>query len=313
MRVGINLINFGPGASPESLARAAELGEALGYHLLMISDHVAITPDVQARYPAPLYDPFTTLAWLAGLTRRVELGTTVIILPYRHPIETARMAANVDRLSGGRFILGIGAGWARQEFDALGVPFHRRGAMTDDYLAAIEAVWARRSPPTRDASRPSASAHGSPPRAAPATRPSGWAGRATPRCAAPCGTATRGIPSGSASTGSATRACRGSARSRRRGPPLPALCPRIRLRLTDRALADEARVAGEGSLDQVRADLEALQGLGAPYVLLDTYADDPEATRDPDVASACCACSPSASSTSPARACAEAGGDPTAR
>src|SRR5262245_44760950 len=89
MRVGINLINFGPGASPESLARAAELGEALGYHLLMISDHVAITPDVQARYPAPLYDPFTTLAWLAGLTRRVELGTTVIILPYRHPIETA--------------------------------------------------------------------------------------------------------------------------------------------------------------------------------------------------------------------------------
>ena len=85
MRVGINLINFGPGASPESLARAAELGEALGYHLLMISDHVAITPDVQARYPAPLYDPFTTLGWLAGLTRRVELGTTVIILPYRHP------------------------------------------------------------------------------------------------------------------------------------------------------------------------------------------------------------------------------------
>ena len=66
----------------------------------MISDHVAITPDVQARYPAPLYDPFTTLGWLAGLTRRVELGTTVIILPYRHPIETARMAANVDRLSG---------------------------------------------------------------------------------------------------------------------------------------------------------------------------------------------------------------------
>ena len=142
MRVGINLINFGPGVSPESLARTAELGEALGYHLLMISDHVAITPDVQARYPAPLYDPFTTLGWLAGLTRRVELGTTVIILPYRHPIETARMAANVDRLSGGRFILGIGVGWARQEFDALGVPFHQRGAMTDDYLAAIKTVWA---------------------------------------------------------------------------------------------------------------------------------------------------------------------------
>ena len=114
MRVGINLINFGPGASPESLACTAELGEALGYHLVMISDHVVITPDVQGRYPAPFYDPFTTLGWLAGLTRRVELGTTVIIIPYRHPLETARMAATLDRLSGGRLILGIGVGWAKE-------------------------------------------------------------------------------------------------------------------------------------------------------------------------------------------------------
>jgi len=68
------------------------------------------------------------------------------------------------------------------------------------------------------------------------------------------------------------------------GRPVPALCPRIRLRLTDGTLADDARVAGEGSLDQVRADLEALQALGATYLLLDTYADDPEATRDPEVA-----------------------------
>src|SRR5712692_11573193 len=141
MRVGINLINFGPGVTPGSLARSAELAESLGYHLVMISDHVAITPDVQARYPAPFYDPFTTLGWLAALTRRVELGTTVIILPYRHPLQTARMAANVDRLSGGRFIFGVGVGWARQEFAALGVPFERRGAITNDYLAAIKTVW----------------------------------------------------------------------------------------------------------------------------------------------------------------------------
>src|SRR5215831_8646432 len=108
MRFGINLINFGPGTGPETLARSAELAEALGYHLVMISDHVAITADVHARYPAPFYDPFTALGWLAALTRRVELGTTVIIIPYRHPLLTARMAANIDRLSGGRLILGIG-------------------------------------------------------------------------------------------------------------------------------------------------------------------------------------------------------------
>ena len=66
----------------------------------MISDHVALTPDVEAHYPAPFYDPFLTLAWLASQTRTVELGTTVIILPYRHPLQVARLASNLDQLSG---------------------------------------------------------------------------------------------------------------------------------------------------------------------------------------------------------------------
>lgn len=92
MKVGVNLINFGPGTSPDSIRRWAVLSETLGYHLIMISDHVAVTPDVHAQYPSPFFDPFTTLAWLAGLTRKIELGTTVIILPYRHPLETAAMA-----------------------------------------------------------------------------------------------------------------------------------------------------------------------------------------------------------------------------
>ena len=108
MRVGINLINFGPGVSPESLARTAELGEALGFDLLMVSDHVAVTPDVACeQYPAPFYEPFTTLAWLAGITSQVRLGTTVLIVPYRHPLLAfARMAANLNQLSGGRLGLG---------------------------------------------------------------------------------------------------------------------------------------------------------------------------------------------------------------
>ena len=114
MKIGVNLLNFGPGVSPESLARWATVAEALGYHLVMISDHVAITADVETRYPAPFYDPFATLAWLAGLTRKIELGTTVIIVPYRHPLVTAKMGAMVDRFSGGRFIFGVGVGWAQQ-------------------------------------------------------------------------------------------------------------------------------------------------------------------------------------------------------
>ena len=101
-----------------------------------------MTPDVAEQYPAPFYEPFTTLSWLAGVTERVRLGTTVLIVPYRHPLLVARMAANLNRLSGGRLVLGVGVGWARQEFEALGVPFGRRGALTDEHLDAIRAAWA---------------------------------------------------------------------------------------------------------------------------------------------------------------------------
>ena len=81
------------------------------------------------------------MGWLAATTQSMEIGTTVAILPYRSPLEIARAGANVDQLSGGRFILGVGVAWAEQEFDALNVPFRQRGAITDDYLAAIKALW----------------------------------------------------------------------------------------------------------------------------------------------------------------------------
>ena len=141
MKIGVNLINFGPGATPAALLEETRLVEELGFNLLMTSDHITVTPDVAGRYPAPFYEPLSLLGWLAGVTRRIELGTTVIIVPYRHPLETARAVAVVDQLCGGRFIFGIGVGWAKQEFEALGLPFDKRGAMTDDYLRAMKACW----------------------------------------------------------------------------------------------------------------------------------------------------------------------------
>src|SRR5260370_16219378 len=120
---------------------AAQTVEGLGFDLLMVSDHIAVTPDVAEQYPAPFYEPFTTLAWLAGITSGVRLGTTVLIVPYRHPLLIARMAANLNQLSGGRLVLGVGAGWARQEFEALGVPFRQRGSLTDEYLQALRNAW----------------------------------------------------------------------------------------------------------------------------------------------------------------------------
>lgn len=280
MKVGVNLINYGPGATPDSLSRWAGLTEALGYHSLMVSDHVAITPDVQAEYPAPFHDPFVTLAWLAGSTSRVELGTTVAVLPYRHPLQIASMAENIHRLSGGRFILGVGVGWARQEFAALGVPFEKRGAITDDYLAAIRVLWAedvasydgrfvsfedvRTSP---DTDRPSS--------------PPIWIGGSSEaglRRAVRYGDGWHpnnfrldwlrevGLP-------------RLKEIAHGEGKPVPSLCPRIRLRLTETPVDEDRRLPGEGTLEQVRADLAALESLGAGYVLLDTYYGDPEATR----------------------------------
>src|SRR5262245_37114217 len=106
-----------------------------------MSDHVAITPTVGQRYPEPFFDAFMTLSFLSAQTKRIDLGTTIIVLPYRHPILLAREVANLDQLSGGRFIFGVGIGNAADEFAALGVPHNRRGAWSDEMLEAMTALW----------------------------------------------------------------------------------------------------------------------------------------------------------------------------
>jgi len=280
MKIGVNLINFGPGASPSSLLDWAQISEGLGYHMIMISDHVALTPDVQAQYPAPFYDPFATLAWLAGITRKILLGTTVIVLPYRHPLLVARMGANIDQFSGGRFILGVGAGWAQKEFEALNAPFHRRGAMTDEFLSVVKMVWIGELASyegefisfkdVRTGPRPLQSPH-----------PPIWVGGSSDaalRRAVRLGDAWHPIRiriDWLRDTGLPRLKQIADAEAK----PTPKLCPRIMLRLTDAPVIDADRVAGVGSIDQVRGDFEVLRQLGAECVLLDTYAGDIEATR----------------------------------
>jgi probable F420-dependent oxidoreductase len=280
MKVGVNLLNFGPGATPESLASWASFAEKQGFHFIAISDHVAVTPDVARQYPAPFYDPFTTLAWLAGITERVELATTVAILPYRHPLQLARIGANLDRIANGRLILGVGVGWAKQEFDALGIPFHRRGAMADDYLAAIRVLW------TEDV----ASHEGvfvrfrdveTGPRPVRLPHPPIWVGGNGPAAllrAVRFGDAWHPINVRVASLTEKLTALREMAEAEARR--VPSLSPRIKLRLTSQKLEEDERLAGEGTLDQVRGDFERLQSLGATHVLLDTFTGDVESTRD---------------------------------
>ncbi|WP_399880529.1 LLM class flavin-dependent oxidoreductase [Streptomyces sp. BBFR51] len=250
MRLGVNVPNFGPGTDPGMLREWARTVEGLGFDLLMVSDHVTVTPDVAERYPEPFYEPFTTLSWLAGLTTGVRLGTTVLVLPYRPPLLTARMATNLDRLSGGRLVLGVGVGWARQEFDALGVPFGARGRLTDQYLETL-----RSNNPT----------------AVPV-----WVG----------GNSEAGIQR-AVRGGDAWHPLHGTLpwmRSVLARHTLPGFAPRIALRLTDTPVDGPERIAGVGTLEQVLDDLDQLQALGADTVVLDPYHGDPDETRRPEAA-----------------------------
>ena len=277
MKIGVNILNFGPGANLASLERWAQLAEALGFHFVMISDHVAVTSDVHSQYPAPFYDPFIALAWLAGVTKNLELGATVIILPYRHPLLTARMAANIDQLCRGRFILGVGVGWAKQEFQALGIPFEQRGAIANEYLEVIKKCWTN-DVVSYEGRYVSFREVYTGPRPARSPHPPIWVGGSSEpamRRAARYGDAwhpirfrmdwlaNEGLP-----------ALRKIAEAE--GAPVPALCPRIHLHLTGSTVEESTRLAGDGTADQIRRDLETLAGLGAEYVLFDTYSGKPE-------------------------------------
>jgi len=266
VRLGVNVPNFGPGTEPGVLRCWAQTVEGLGFDLLMISDHVAVTPDVAEQYPAPFYEPFTTLAWLAGITGRVRLGTTVLIVPYRHPLLIARMAANLNDLSGGRLVLGVGAGWAAQEFGALGVPFRQRGKLTDDYLRAVRAAWADDAD-YRGGQIPI------------------WVGGnsdAGLRRAVDLGEAWHPLRFTMPWLREAVDRMTALAGEQRR--PVPGLVPRIALRLAEAPVTGPGRLAGEGTIDQVLDDLAQLRLLGADTVVLDPFGGDPDETRHPEEA-----------------------------
>ncbi len=279
MQVGVNILNFGPGVRPDMLLRWAQVSESLGYHSLMISDHIAITPSVSERYPEPFYDCFTTLGWLAGQTSQIRLGTTVVVLPYRHPILTARLVANLDQLSGGRFIFGVGVGNPQDEYRVLGVDHSRRGAIADEDLRIMKAVWNAGLPVTLECRY----AHiedvaGIPTHQQP--HPPIWVGggsEAALRRTVRYGQAWHPILRTLDKVESDLAKLRELAATQ--GRPVPAFCPRIRFDLHESAVEGD-RWPGAGSLEQVRGDLLRLQEYGATHVTLDWYTGDLEKTRD---------------------------------
>lgn len=155
MKLGIHLGNNGASATADSLPTLAARAEELGYDSVWTSDHVVIPSSIAGEQPAGrpgVYDPadlqnyweaFSVLAFVAGMTKRVQLGVTVIVVPQREPLLFAKQWATLDQLSGGRTILGVGVGWNREEFEALGAGdrFDRRGAATDEAIRLWKSAW----------------------------------------------------------------------------------------------------------------------------------------------------------------------------
>jgi probable F420-dependent oxidoreductase len=126
-----------------AIARAAD---ALGYHHLTCSEHVGVPAAAAERRGATYWDPLATLAYLAAQTTTIRLATHVLVVGYHHPLALVKRYGTLDRLSGGRLILGLGVGTLREEFDLLGAAFGDRGARADDALAALQASWGQRVP-----------------------------------------------------------------------------------------------------------------------------------------------------------------------
>jgi probable F420-dependent oxidoreductase len=154
MRYGFYLPTRGPTATRDGIISLAREGERLGLHSAMIADHIVFPVGSESIYPYTVdgkhpsvgdaLETFSILGVVAGATERLRLVTSVLVLPYRNPVLTAKMVASLDVLSGGRVMLGIGTGWLKEEFEALGSPdFSRRGAVTDEWITIFKQLWSQ--------------------------------------------------------------------------------------------------------------------------------------------------------------------------
>jgi probable F420-dependent oxidoreductase len=158
MQIGFNLPMSGPLSSPEAMTRIALEGEAAGYDYVALSDHVIEPIDIRAKYPysetgefpragGERHEQLTALAYVAGKTSRLRFVTSVMVVPHRPAVLAAKVLSTIDVLSGGRLTVGVGAGWLKEEFEALGTPpYAERGAVTDEYMQAFRELWTSDAP-----------------------------------------------------------------------------------------------------------------------------------------------------------------------
>jgi probable F420-dependent oxidoreductase len=129
-------------ASPEAIVAAAKKAEEVGFEAIFVNDHIVVGDDARSAPWTNVYDPFVAMSFIAAHTSRIGVGVSVLIMPYRNPVATAKALATLDLMSAGRVTVGVGVGWNEAEFAALGVPFRERGARTNEYLRLWQACWA---------------------------------------------------------------------------------------------------------------------------------------------------------------------------
>ena len=159
MKIGFFAVGIGPAADPEILALTAQTAEACGFHSLWAPEHVVLIDQYVSKYPystdgrlpmpttkVDILDPYVALTYAAALTKKIRLGTGISLIPERSPVVTAKEIASLDKLSSGRFDLGVGIGWLAEEFTAVNVPWERRAERTREYLKAMKLLWTEEEP-----------------------------------------------------------------------------------------------------------------------------------------------------------------------
>lgn len=159
MKFGLRYCNTGHYAEPAAAVELLQAGEEAGFESAWTVEHTVVPSGYESAYPYSsdgkmgggkedfsLPDPLIWMSYVASVTQRINLATGILILPQHSPVVAAKQIATLDHLSGGRVLLGIGVGWLREEFEAIGVPFDDRGARTDEYVAALRELWTAERP-----------------------------------------------------------------------------------------------------------------------------------------------------------------------
>lgn len=281
MKIGFALGNIGPIGTAESVAKIAQRAEALGYDSLWTVDRLLYPLKPQTPYPGTpdgslpepykhVLDPLDTLTYVAALTKKVRLGTSVLDMPYYNPVVLARRLTTIDVLSNGRLLVGLGLGWSKDEMEASGAVIGQRGALADEFLQVLKAIWTTdpvefqgkfyRVPRSHIQPKPVQKPH-------PPLYLAAFAPPALNRLARMAdGWNPVGIPA--AGMEQMFGSIRQMAKEAGRDPSALALVVRANLEISDKPLGKE-RFIFFGSLDQIKEDIQACRGIGADELFFD--------------------------------------------